>query len=156
MKIIGIDPGQTGALAVMQAGKIATLLDMPTIPRLHGKGQQVDGYALSSWLLEQVAGDDVKVVIEAVAARPGQGVSSMFRFGEALGVVLGVCGALTLPVQWVRPAQWKRQAGLLGKDKDAARTLATQLHPEVANMLTRKRDIGRADAICIAHFVVFR
>jgi crossover junction endodeoxyribonuclease RuvC len=129
---------------------------MPTIPRLHGKGQQVDGYALSSWLLEQVAGDDVKVVIEAVAARPGQGVSSMFRFGEALGVVLGVCGALTLPVQWVRPAQWKRQAGLLGKDKDAARTLATQLHPEVANMLTRKRDIGRADAICIAHFVVFR
>ena len=152
MKIIGIDPGQSGALAVLFHGKITALLDMPTSARLHGKGRQVDGYALATWMLEQTAGDDVQVVIEAVAAMPGQGTASMFRFGESLGVVLGVCGALQLPVLWVRPAQWKRQAGLIGKDKDAARTLAIQLHPEIADKLTRKKDVGRADAVCIARF----
>ena len=83
---------------------------------------------------------------------PGQGVSSTFRFGEALGVVLGVLGALQIPVSWASPVRWKKAAGLYGKDKDAARTLALQLHPEAGDMLTRKKDIGRADAICIAHF----
>jgi crossover junction endodeoxyribonuclease RuvC len=76
----------------------------------------------------------------------------MFRFGESVGVVLSVCGALQLPVSWVRPGHWKRKAGLIGKDKGAARTLAIQLHPEVADLLTRKKDIGRADAVCIARF----
>ena len=152
MKIIGIDPGQSGALAVFLHGKVTALLDMPTSARLHGKGQQVDGYTLATWMMEQTAGDDVQVVIEAVSAMPGQGTASMFRFGESVGVVLGVCGALQLPVQWVRPAQWKRKAGLIGKPKDAARTLAIQLHPEIADKLTRKKDTGRADAVCIARF----
>ena len=152
MKIIGIDPGQTGALAVLFHDKITGLIDMPTSARLHGKGQQVDGYTLATWMLEQAAGDDVQVVIEAVSAMPGQGTASMFRFGESVGVVLGVCGALQLPVQWVRPGEWKRKSGLIGKPKDAARTLAIQLHPEIAGQLTRKKDVGRADAICIAHF----
>jgi len=152
LKIIGIDPGQSGALAVFLHGKVTALLDMPTSARLHGKGQQVDGYTLATWMMEQTAGDDVQVVIEAVSAMPGQGTASMFRFGESVGVVLGVCGALQLPVQWVRPAQWKRKAGLIGKPKDAARTLAIQLHPEIADKLTRKKDTGRADAVCIARF----
>jgi len=151
--IIGIDPGQTGALAVLEKGKVKALFDMPTSARLFGKGKQVDGYALSSWLLEHSSGHDVQVLLEAVSAMPGQGASSsMFRFGESVGVVLGVCGALQLPVAWIRPVAWKRAAGLIGKDKDAARTLAIQLHPEAAGELTRKKDVGRADAICIAHF----
>lgn len=149
---IGIDPGQSGAIALLRAGSVVGLLDMPTVPRLHGKGQQIDPYALSTWMLEHTAGHDARAVIEAVSAMPGQGASSMFRFGESLGVVLGVCGALTLPIQWVRPADWKRRAGLLRKNKDAGRTLAIQMHPEVADQLTRKRDIGRADAILIARF----
>ena len=90
MKIIGIDPGQSGALAVFLHGKVTALLDMPTSARLHGKGQQVDGYTLATWLMEQAAGDDVQVVIEAVSARPGQGTASMFRFGESVDQVLGL------------------------------------------------------------------
>ncbi len=153
-KIIGIDPGQTGALAVLQDGKVSALLDMPTSARLHGKGQQVDGYTLSTWLLEQTASNDVQVLLEAVSAMPGNGASSMFRFGESVGVVLGVCGALQLPIKWIRPVDWKRRAGLISKPKDAARTLAIQLHPEVSDCLIRKKDVGRADAICIAHFAI--
>jgi len=92
------------------------------------------------------------VAIEALSALNRNGAASMFRFGESVGVVLGVCGALQLPVRWIRPSHWKRKAGLIGKEKDAARTLAIQLHPEISGKLTRKKDIGRADAVCIAHF----
>ena len=83
---------------------------------------------------------------------PGQGVASTFRFGESVGVVLGVLGALQIPVRMVTPGRWKKAAGILGRDKDAARTLAIQHHPEIADRLTRKKDIGRADAVCIARF----
>ena len=125
---------------------------MPTMTRLHGQGQQVDPYTLTTALLDLRAGRDASVVVEAVAAVPGQGVSSTFRFGESLGVVLGVLGALQLPIRMVTPSRWKKAAGLLCRDKDAARTLAIQLHPEVADQLARKKDIGRADAVCIARF----
>lgn len=154
MIIFGIDPGQTGAIAVLHNGHIEQVFDMPTMARLHGKGQQVDAYTLTSKLLAAASGHNQRrAVIEAVSAMPGQGVSSMFRFGESLGIVLGVLGALQIPVRWISPAKWKRAAGLTGKDKDAARTLALQLHPEVVgDMLARKKDTGRADAICIAHF----
>lgn len=152
MLTFGIDPGQTGAIAVLHDGRIEQVFDMPTMARLHGKGQQVDAYTLTSELLGAAAGHNPRAVIEAVSAMPGQGVSSMFRFGESLGIVLGVLGALQIPVRWISPAKWKRAAGLTGKDKDAARTLALQLHPEVGDMLARKKDTGRADAICIAHF----
>ena len=153
MIILGIDPGQTGAIAVLHDGEIKQVIDMPTTARLHGKGQQVDAYTLTSELQAAASGHNQRqAIIEAVSAMPGQGVSSTFRFGEALGIVLGVLGALQIPVSWATPVRWKKSAGLYGKDKDAARTLALQLHPEAADMLTRKKDIGRADAICIAHF----
>lgn len=153
MIILGIDPGQTGAIAVLHDGEVKQVIDMPTTARLHGKGQQVDAYTLTSELLAAASGHNQRrAIIEAVSAMPGQGVSSTFRFGEALGVVLGVLGALQIPVSWASPVRWKKAAGLYGKDKDAARTLALQLHPEAGDMLTRKKDIGRADAICIAHF----
>ena len=149
---IGIDPGQTGAIAAYDGTIITGLIDMPTMARLHGKGQQVDPYTLATEILDLCAGRNATAVIEAVSAMPGQGVSGMFRFGESVGVVLGVLGALQMPVRWVTPQRWKKAAGIAGKDKDAARSLAIQLHPEVADMLTRKRDVGRSDAILIARF----
>ena len=145
--IIGIDPGQTGAIAAINDGKVIALHDMPTMPRLHGKGQQVDGYALSMMILE-VHGPKM-VLVEAVHAMPGQGVASSFRFGESVGVVLGVIGALGLPVKMITPQMWKKRFGLIKKPKDASRTIAIQQHPEIADMLTRKKDHGRADAILI-------
>jgi crossover junction endodeoxyribonuclease RuvC len=150
--ILGCDPGQTGAIAAYDGTIITGLIDMPTMARLHGKGQQVDPYTLATEILDLCGGRNATVVIEAVSAMPGQGVSSMFRFGESVGVVLGVLGALQIPIRWVTPGRWKKAAGIAGKDKDAARSLAIQLHPEVADMLTRKRDVGRADSILIARF----
>ncbi len=152
MVILGCDPGQTGAIAAYDGTIITGLIDMPTMARLHGKGQQVDPYALATEILNLCAGRNATAVVEAVSAMPGQGVSSMFRFGESVGVVLGVLGALQMPVRWVTPGRWKKSAGIAGKDKDAARSLAIQLHPEVAELLKRKRDIGRADSILIARF----
>ena len=152
MVILGCDPGQTGAIAAYDGTIITGLIDMPTMARLHGKGQQVDPYTLATEILDLCGGRNATVVIEAVSAMPGQGVSSMFRFGESVGVVLGVLGALQIPIRWVTPGRWKKAAGIVGKDKDAARSLAIQLHPEVADQLTRKRDVGRSDAILIARF----
>ena len=152
MVILGCDPGQTGAIAAYDGTIITGLIDMPTMTRLHGSGRQVDPYTLATEILDLCGGRNATAVIEAVSAMPGQGVSSMFRFGESVGVVLGVLGALQVPVRMVTPARWKRTAGILGRDKDAARTLAIQLHPEVADQLARKKDIGRADAVCIARF----
>jgi crossover junction endodeoxyribonuclease RuvC len=156
MVIIGVDCGQTGAIAAYDGTIITGLIDMPTMARLHGKGQQVDPYTLATDILDLCGcmrpGDTVTAVIEAVSAMPGQGVSSMFRFGESVGVVLGVLGALQMPVRWVTPQRWKKAAGIVGKDKDAARSMAIQLHPEVADMLTRKKDHNRGEAILIARF----
>lgn len=150
--IIAIDPGQTGCIAVYSHGQITHLIDMPIMARTHGKGQQVDPYTLSTALLDAGAPGATYALMEQVASRPGQSSQAGFNFGESVGVVKGVLGALQIPVRFVTPQRWKKASGLLGKDKDAARTLAIQLHPEVADQLTRKKDGGRADAICIAHF----
>ena len=150
--VLGVDCGQTGAIAAYDGTIITGLIDMPTMARLHGSGRQVDPYTLATEILDLCGGRNATAVIEAVSAMPGQGVSGMFRFGESVGVVLGVLGALQMPVRWVTPQRWKKAAGIAGKDKDAARSLAIQLHPEVADMLSRKKDCGRADAALIARF----
>ena len=91
---IGIDPGQTGAIAAIDTttGDVVALHDMPTCARLHGKGQQVDASHLASIMLDTKAGTRAEVVLEAVAAMPGQGVSSTFRFGEAVESFWGSAG----------------------------------------------------------------
>ena len=152
MVTIGIDPGQTGAIACLEDGKVVAIVDMPTSGKAHGKGQEVDAYELSSILMGMKSGKEATVIIEQVGAMPGNGGTSMFGFGDSFGVIRGVCGALQLPVRRVRPGHWKRKAGIINKDKDAARGLAIQSHPEVSDMLTRKKDCGRADAILIAEF----
>lgn len=152
MKKIGIDPGQTGAIAVMEDGLIIKVIDMPVMARTHGKGQQINASLLSEDLLLVGVKTISEVVMEQVGAMPGQGSTSMFNFGEGVGIVKGVLGALQIPVRMVTPQRWKKSAGLTGKDKDAARSLAIQLHPEAAEHLRRRKDVGRADAIMIARF----
>lgn len=95
-------------------------------------------------------GEELTAVIEQVNAMPGQGVSSMFNFGLSLGIVEGVLGWRMVPVSFVTPQRWKKQAGLIGRDKDASRTLAIRTFPEMANQLKLKKHNGRADAIFIA------
>lgn len=147
MIVIGIDPGNTGAISVLEDDKFKDVYDMPLMA--NGKKQQVNAAELSKILLA-ICGDrkeSIMVVIEKVSAMPGQGVSSMFNFGMGFGVLQGVVAGLRLPFRLVTPQSWKKSAGLIGKEKDNARTLAQQIFPDAP--LGRKKDIGRADAILI-------
>ena len=150
MTKIGIDPGVDGAIAVVgDDNRLVATFDMPCM--LLGKNKrQVNAAELANILWEESACLDAIAYVEQVSAMPGQGVSGMFNFGVSYGVVQGVLAALKIPMVLIRPAVWKKRAGLLGKDKEAARTLAQQLYPEAP--LGRKRDIGRADAILIARY----
>jgi crossover junction endodeoxyribonuclease RuvC len=145
--IIGIDPGNTGAIAFLTDELVLIgVSDMPLMA--NGKKQQVNAAALSEILAMPL--EDTRIVIEKVGAMPGQGVSSMFNFGMGYGVIQGVAAAMRIPYTLCTPQRWKKAAGLLGKDKDNARTLAQQLYPKAS--LARKKDIGRADAILIARY----
>ncbi|MDD4985227.1 MAG: hypothetical protein PHQ43_05475 [Dehalococcoidales bacterium] len=150
MKIrIGCDPGLSGSLAVLGDNlECLAVYDMP-IMSLGKSRHQVNAAELSK-LLKPWQDQKPTIYLEQVSAMPGQGVSSMFSFGCSYGMVQGIIGALEIPMVLVRPAAWKKRAGLLGKPKDAARTLAQQLFPGQA--LGRKKDIGRADALLIARF----
>ena len=149
---IGIDPGATGALAVLADGRCTAMHDMPVMPRGAG-GQQINATSLAAilrYILQQHQGAFPIAVLEAVSAMPGNGGSSMFRFGESYGVVRGVLGALDIGIVPANPAVWKKHMHLSGKEKDVARTVAIERFPNVADRLTRKKDIGRADALLIA------
>lgn len=149
---LGIDPGQTGAIAVLADAGYEAFIDMPVMPRESG-GHHVNGAGLADALREVFArhpGAARLAVMEQVSAMPKQGSSSTFRFGEGYGVIRGVLGALGVPFITVHSSSWKRTMQLYGKDKDVARTLAMQLYPAAAGALSRKKDIGRADALLIA------
>lgn len=149
---LGVDPGQSGAIAAIADGEPAGFIDMPVLTRKAG-GQIVDGATLASdlrALIRQHPGAHITAALEQVSAMPGQGVSSMFRFGQADGVVRGVLGALGIGLVEVSPQTWKGRMRLTGTAKDAARTQAIQRFPALAGALARKKDIGRADALLIA------
>jgi len=153
MLVIGIDPGLDGALATLSEGILLDVMDIPTSAKTHGTGREINPHILRDVLRSCTAGyPRISIVIERVSARPGQGVTSMFSFGRSLGVIEGVCAWITAGTAYVTPQKWKTSLGLKGKDKDAARTLAMQLYPESAGYLRRKKDVGRADAILIAHY----
>ena len=148
---IGIDPGLSGAVAVLADGRYSEVFDMPTVGRGKAGRQTVNAAGLSNLIRSVRAlhpGADVSAVVEDVAARPGNGSASMFRFGHACGAVAGVLGALGVPVAYVTPGRWKRAYGLLGAEKDASRGRAIDLFP--AAPLGRKRDHGRAEALLLA------
>ena len=148
--VIGIDPGITGAIAIRgDDPSESQVWDMPTIT--HGKGKRVNAVALAD-LLRTLAIEygPEEVRIEKLHSMPKQGVASTFNFGHSLGVIDGICGALQLRTEYPTPQKWKKRASLIGKDKDEARTKALQLYPHLD--LHRKKDVGRADAMLIAHY----
>lgn len=146
--IIGIDPGNTGAIAFLDDDGLINVEDMPLMA--NGKKKQVNAAELSKIISGMSVMEQPHAYVEKVGAMPGQGVSSMFNFGMGYGVIQGVLAALEIPYTLVTPQRWKKAAGLIGKEKDNARTLAQQLYAEAP--LGRKKDIGRADAILIARF----
>lgn len=144
--IAGIDPGISGAICIHD-GSGFILHDMPVMSNRSGKSV-VNGHELSS-ILSGVR----HVALEQVGAMPGQGVSSMFRFGESFGLIQGVCAAMGVSLSMVMPRTWKASVNLIGHDKDSARTLAIRRFPEIASQLSRKKDIGRADALWLCVYL---
>ena len=153
MLIIGIDPGISGSICFFEDGKIIQVIEMPTMTDGRKNKKQVNGaqiYNEISKKIYQIDKQDIRVVIEQVSAMPGQGVTSMFNFGQSFGVLKGVCSAMQLPMYFVRPAKWKKHFGLIKSEKDASRTRAIEMFPYFSSQLSKKKDSNKADAILIA------
>ena len=152
--ILGIDPGQTGALALIRCDYAVDVWDMPTVEKTYGKGLEVNAWLLADiidGILDEY-GAEIEGCVERVGAMPENGGTSMFGFGRSAGVIEGVMAAKGVRHTFARPTAWKRATGLSGRDKDAARAKAIELFPEIRQKLTRKKDVGRADALMIAHY----
>ena len=151
MIIIGIDPGINGAISVIENKKIIEVYDTPTMIDGKKNKRQINGAQVTNIFKERLNGEkEVVVVVEHVNAMPGQGVTSMFNFGQTFGVIKGICAALNLPIYFVRPAKWKKHFNLIKTNKDASRTKVIEVYPEISSKLHRKKDSNRADAILIA------
>ena len=155
MLIIGIDPGISGSICFFQDGRIVDVVEMPTMTEGKKNKKQVNGSQIFNEISEKIKELDkkeVKVVIEQVSAMPGQGVTSMFNFGQSFGILKGICSSMQLPMYFVRPAKWKKYYGLINSEKDASRTRAIEMFPYFSSHLSKKKDSNQADAILIASF----
>ena len=155
MLIIGIDPGVSGSICFFQDGKIVDVIEMPTMTEGKKNKKQVNGSQIFNEISEKIKkldNKEIKVVIEQVSAMPGQGVTSMFNFGQSYGILKGICSAMQLPMYFVRPAKWKKYFNLINSEKDASRTRAIEIFPYFSGQLSRKKDSNKADAILIASF----
>ncbi len=155
MLVIGIDPGISGSICFFQDGKIIDVVEMPTMTEGKKNKKQVNGAQIFNEIYDRIKKldkKDIKVIIEQVSAMPGQGVTSMFNFGQSFGILKGICSAMQLSMYFVRPAKWKKYFNLINSQKDASRTRAIEIFPYFSSHLSRKKDSNKADAILIASF----
>ena len=155
MLIIGIDPGISGSVCFFEDGKILDVVEMPTMTDGKKNKKQVNGsqiYNEISQRIKHIEKKDIKVIIEQVSAMPGQGVTSMFNFGQSFGILKGICSAMQLPMYFVRPTKWKKYFNLINSQKDASRTKAIEIFPYFSTNLSKKKDSNKADAILIANY----
>ena len=153
MKIIGIDPGLSGGIAVLENNKVLNIFDMPVMPEGKKNKRQLNSAQLVALIKENTnTNEDVAVIVEQVNAMPGQGVTSMFNFGQTFGAIKGVCAALDLPIFFVRPSKWKKHFELINSSKDSSRTKAIEMYPSLSKHLSKKKDVNKSDAILIARF----
>ena len=152
MRVVGIDPGLSGAIAVIEDGDIVDCIDMPTLALKRGRKnrRELDHVELALAMLRLCDGA-AAVFVERVQSMPGQGVSSSFAFGRATGIVIGLTAAQQVPLHEIAPVKWRRLVGLQsGSGKDAARALCKRNWPLSAPLWSRVKDEGRADAALIA------
>tara|TARA_B100001778_G_C18555405_1_gene615103 strand:+ start:497 stop:988 length:492 start_codon:yes stop_codon:yes gene_type:complete len=155
MKVVGIDPGLNGAIAILQDKKVLSIIDMPVMADGKKNKRQLNNAQLAEILRKNTSDDDeISVVVEQVNAMPGQGVTSMFNFGQTFGAIKGVCAALQLPIFFVRPSKWKKYFELINSSKDSSRTKAIEMYPYLSDQLAKKKDVNKSDAILIARFFV--
>ena len=155
MLTIGIDPGISGAICFMENSKIIEVIDMPSMAEGKKNKKQVNGSQVFNEINKHIKNkefSEVKVVIEHVTAMPGQGVTSMFNFGQSFGILKGICSAMNLSMHFVRPIKWKKHFNLINSSKDASRTKAIEIFPYFSTNLSKKKDANKADAILIASY----
>ena len=155
MLIIGIDPGISGAICFFEDGQVKEIIDMPVMADGKKNKRQINGPQVYNEILKRInkfEKKDIIVVVEQVSAMPGQGVTSMFNFGQSFGVLKGICSAMQLSMFFVRPAKWKKYFGLIKTEKDASRTKVIEIFPYISSELSRKKDSNKADAVLIASF----
>ena len=155
MLIIGIDPGISGAICFFEDGQVKEIIDMPVMADGKKNKRQINGPQTYNEILSRInkfQKKDITVVIEQVSAMPGQGVTSMFNFGQSFGVLKGICSAMQLSMFFIRPAKWKKYFGLIKTEKDASRTKVIEIFPYISSKLSRKKDSNKADAVLIASF----
>jgi len=155
MLIIGIDPGISGSICFFEDGKIVDVIEMPTMTEGKKNKKQVNGSQIYNEILKRInklPKKNIRVIVEQVSAMPGQGVTSMFNFGQSFGILKGICSAMQLPIYFVRPAKWKKYFNLINSEKDASRTRAIEIFPYFSSQLSKKKDANKADAILIASF----
>ena len=155
MKVVGIDPGLNGAIAILQDKKVLSITDMPVMADGKKNKRQLNNAQLAEILRKNTSeGDEISIVVEQVNAMPGQGVTSMFNFGQTFGAIKGVCAALQLPIFFVRPSKWKKYFELINSSKDSSRTKAIEMYPYLSDQLAKKKDVNKSDAILIARFFI--
>ena len=155
MLIIGIDPGISGAICFFERGEVKEVIDMPIMAEGKKNKRQINGPQIFNEIEKRIKNLEKKnicVVVEQVSAMPGQGVTSMFNFGQSFGAIKGICSAMQLPIYFVRPAKWKKYFNLIKTNKDASRTKAIEIFPYISEKLSKKKDSNKADAILIASF----
>ena len=153
MRIIGIDPGLSGGIAILDNSKVIELFDMPVMPDGKKNKRQLNSALLVKLIKDNIKNlEDTVMVVEQVNAMPGQGVTSMFNFGQTFGAIKGICAALGLPIFLVRPAKWKKHFELINSSKDASRTKVIEMYPSISEQLSKKKDVNKSDAILIARY----
>ena len=153
MRIFGIDPGLSGALAILDNSNVIDVIDLPVMAEGKKNKRQLSSAHLSQYMVKNIVNiEDTVVVVEQVNAMPGQGVTSMFNFGQTFGAIKGVCAALGLPIFFVRPSKWKKHFELINSSKDSSRTKVIEMYPSLSGDLAKKKDVNKSDAILIARY----
>ena len=152
MRIIGIDPGLSGGIAILDDLKIFDLFDMPIMSEGKKNKNQLNSAQLVNIIKKHIILGKTFVIVEQVSAMPGQGVTSMFNFGQTFGSIKGIAAALNLPIFYVRPNKWKKHFELINSSKDASRTKVIEMYPSISERLSKKKDVNKADAILIARY----
>ena len=150
MRVLGIDVGLNGAIAVVEGDRLIEVHDMPTFTmERNGKNKRMVNAAELARLIRQASPGSA--YLERLSAMPGQGVTSMFSMGQSLGVVLGILAALDIPTTTIPPRTWQKALDV-PQGKDGSRYRAAQLFPAHAAQFARVKDDGRSDAALIAAY----
>ncbi|MFM2078882.1 MAG: hypothetical protein RJA49_2772 [Actinomycetota bacterium] len=159
----GIDPGVDGALAVVDArGRIVDITSMPTLNDGPRGRRRVHAAGIAA-VLRRWPTSDLRIAVEVVGVRPGEGAGGAFAFGRGVGAIEGVIAALAIPSQGVLPVVWKRAHTIPAKSgKDVSRSRAAALWPTDDCHFAAKAEggygpiaavEGRAEAALIAEWL---